>query len=285
MGDFLEGAKGLTRNPLGIIALFIALVYAMATGFLALSAEKLEHCERMPIIWFIVLFPLVVLAVFGYLVRNHHEKLYGPGDYRGDEGFLNAMKRQNEIQHEARVDEEVRQLSGPQNGEAAPLLTGELPTPANMGAAPLHESPESPDTLSALRGDVVLAEELALRKLAQEGHKDFKTHVSHTQFPSIAFDAVFSDTDDEINFVEVRFLRDRLPSTQTLTELVHRVQAGFFGKQLPQSATVKLLLIFVVTGNRSPQEITSFARKRLGNTPFPVEIRVYDFEKLKEDLQ
>jgi hypothetical protein len=39
-----------------------------------------------------VLFPVFVLATFGWLVSKHHEKLFGPGDYKSDAGFLTAAK-------------------------------------------------------------------------------------------------------------------------------------------------------------------------------------------------
>jgi hypothetical protein len=84
---FSSAAKGLARNPLGIIALFIVLIY----GFAALTVginQSLQLEERLPLIWFLVLFPLAVLALFGWLVSKHHEKLYAPADYQTDESFL-----------------------------------------------------------------------------------------------------------------------------------------------------------------------------------------------------
>jgi hypothetical protein len=78
------------RNPLGIIALFISLIYGMSALLLGTSVTHLSAGNQTVLVGFIVLFPFVVLGVFGWLVANHHKKLYGPGDYRSDEGFLNA---------------------------------------------------------------------------------------------------------------------------------------------------------------------------------------------------
>lgn len=44
--------------------------------------------ERLPLIWFIILFPILVLLVFSYLVIKHHSKLYGPGDYKDETNFV-----------------------------------------------------------------------------------------------------------------------------------------------------------------------------------------------------
>lgn len=89
--DFGDTAKGLARNPLGIIALFIVLVYAFAALVVGASG-KLAPGERVPIVWFLVIFPVIVLGVFAWLVSCHHNKLYAPSDFRDEENFL-------EVQH------------------------------------------------------------------------------------------------------------------------------------------------------------------------------------------
>lgn len=77
------------RNPLGIIALFIVLVYGFASLATA-SATSLTPAERALLIYFLVLFPVLVLFVFVYLVTCHIGKLYGPGDFRDERNFLKA---------------------------------------------------------------------------------------------------------------------------------------------------------------------------------------------------
>lgn len=94
MNDFMKNASGLTKNPLGIIALFISLIYGFAcivlgTSLTNMSAEE----ERLPLIWFIILFPILILGAFIFLVVYHHEKLYSPSDFRNDEGFMQALNK------------------------------------------------------------------------------------------------------------------------------------------------------------------------------------------------
>lgn len=86
LSTFSGAAKGLARNPLGIIALFIVLIYGFAAVTLGINS-KLESAERAPLVWFLVLFPVAVLLLFGWLVSVHHEKLYAPSDFRSDESF------------------------------------------------------------------------------------------------------------------------------------------------------------------------------------------------------
>lgn len=94
LNDFISGAKGLTRNPLGIIALFVSLIYGFACLVLSTSISNLHaESERLPLIWFIILFPLVILGGFIFLVVKHHEKLYAPSDFRGDDSFIQTIDR------------------------------------------------------------------------------------------------------------------------------------------------------------------------------------------------
>ncbi len=77
----MKEAKSLARNPLGIVALFISLIYGFASLLLSSAIDKLQALERWPLILFVVIFPFSVLYVFYKLVTNHHGKLYRP-DFR-----------------------------------------------------------------------------------------------------------------------------------------------------------------------------------------------------------
>lgn len=84
---FGETAKGLSKNPLGIIALFIVLVYGLA-AMVTTFASSLTHSERLPLIYFLVIFPVLVLAVFAWLVSCHSGKLYSPSDYKNEDNYI-----------------------------------------------------------------------------------------------------------------------------------------------------------------------------------------------------
>jgi len=91
MNNFAESAKSLAKNPLGIIALFLVLVYGIAALTFGLSAASLSTEERWVILSFVVLFPCFVLFAFYRLVTKHHNKLYAPADWKDESYFLKAM--------------------------------------------------------------------------------------------------------------------------------------------------------------------------------------------------
>jgi hypothetical protein len=88
-------ATGLARSPLGIIALFIVLVYGLAALVLMIG-NGLGAGERAPLIWFLVLFPVLVLAVFTFLVGWKQEKLIWPSDFKDERNYLDYTGRLGE---------------------------------------------------------------------------------------------------------------------------------------------------------------------------------------------
>jgi hypothetical protein len=111
---FMDKAKGLTKNPLGIIALFISLIYGFACLVLSTSLNNIQgSCERLPLIWFIIAYPILILIAFIFLVVRHHEKLYAPSDYKDESNFIKTMdqkNRQKRIQNEVNaIKEEINE--------------------------------------------------------------------------------------------------------------------------------------------------------------------------------
>lgn len=78
---FLDSAKSLARNPLGIIALFIVLVYAVASIVISTADADFYKNPFHPAVLFLGLFPVAVLGTFTCLVMYHDRKLYAPKDY------------------------------------------------------------------------------------------------------------------------------------------------------------------------------------------------------------
>ncbi len=86
---FGNTAKGLTKNPISLIGLFLVLVYAIAS--LVISSNNFEKTERLILILFLVIFPFAVLFVFYKLVTQHHNKLYAPSDYKDESNFIKSI--------------------------------------------------------------------------------------------------------------------------------------------------------------------------------------------------
>ena len=117
----MKNAKVLTRNPLGIIALFVSLIYGFACLVLSASISNLTlPNERLPLIWFIILFPLVILGGFIFLVVKHHEKLYAPSDYADENTFAKTFSSKDSYK-EVTIEFDKQQPNQPTNLKQAIL--------------------------------------------------------------------------------------------------------------------------------------------------------------------
>ncbi|VFQ44368.1 hypothetical protein [Desulfoluna butyratoxydans] len=143
---FARTAKDLSRNPLGIIALFILLIYGFACLVLGTIGEHLRTVERLPLIFFLVIFPVVVLGVFYWLVAKHHYKLYGPGDYQNEENFFKGSS----------ASASVRQTSKNKNPEGLSIKNDQDRKPKNDEPGKQGNNPQNiEDLLSFGKGSVV----------------------------------------------------------------------------------------------------------------------------------
>lgn len=82
IGSFGKIATSLSHGPLGIIALFIVLVYGVAS-LVFIAAEDFTPAERLPLVYFLIVFPVLVLLVFAWLVSKHAPNLLGPSAFQG----------------------------------------------------------------------------------------------------------------------------------------------------------------------------------------------------------
>lgn len=186
---FGKTATSLSRSPLGIIALFIVLVYGIAGLVLAFAGSSLPEGDRWPLVWFLALFPILVLIVFAWLVAQHHTKLYAPRDFPDRDGFFRALSSDEQRQ---KLDEEVAFIEEE--------LRASLTRP--------EEATGAPDVERLIRGDirtrVVVAEELAFRVLEKEYGVSIQRQVAAGKHQRL--DGVFF-SDGRPHVVEVKLTR------------------------------------------------------------------------------
>ena len=85
--------------------------FVLGTVF-TIGLDKLtSNSERLPIIWFLILFPILVFLGFSYIVIFIPRHLYGPGDYRDDNGFLKATAKE----FEKNINKEVNEIGNSVN--------------------------------------------------------------------------------------------------------------------------------------------------------------------------
>jgi hypothetical protein len=294
--DFSNSAQKLARNPLGIIALFLLLVYGIAGLVFSVAAKGLDVSERRPLVWFLVLFPVLVLGAFIWLVARHHTKLYAPSDYRDAEGFFRALKGLTIDEQRAKLDAEVNALQVDAT-DAKPQGS------AGATAAPLEGAPSAPDEerqevaevqspapfndrrvstvqlverrRGELREAVVLAEELVFRKLEAEFHLPVRRHVKISGAEIDGLIGTPVPTAVEIKYVQ---------SSRNIARFSHLMVSQLLAMQVRTTlGPLKVLLVVVVDAQPEERHLVDRMLERRV-TSRGIEYRVYDFAALKEEF-
>jgi tetratricopeptide (TPR) repeat protein len=81
------------RNPLGIIALFVSFIEAVATVSLKFVADAKVNSLLWALVSFIILYPTFIAVAFFLILLKKREVLFGPMDFADPRGFENILLR------------------------------------------------------------------------------------------------------------------------------------------------------------------------------------------------
>ena len=75
------------RNPLTVVAIFAGLAEVSAT----LVLPRLEHDMQIVFIWFVMLFPVLLVVSFFVTLNWNPKVLYAPSDFEDEANFMTAL--------------------------------------------------------------------------------------------------------------------------------------------------------------------------------------------------
>lgn len=266
--DFGSTAEKLSGNPLGIIALFIVLLYGIAGFVLGTSVGTLASDERKILIWFLVIFPFIVLIVFAWLVSQHHTKLYAPKDFSSDDTFLKALSPQ---QIEERRQKEIEAYK-----EELAATPSHLETSSRLNKS-------RPSKQSSFIQDLRLADDLAMKyvkskyKIDLLGNQELRRGNDGIQIDGIA-----------ISNQNIEAFEFQLISAETINKNLNNRMANIAHtamKLASYSGNTKTKLIYVVLVKGLTDEVKGRIERAFKtfspSSPIPLEIDIVSFEELK----
>lgn len=79
---------GLIKNPLTVIAIFAGIAEVSGTVVLPFIAEK----NQMAFIYFLIVFPSVLVVLFFITLNFNNKALYAPSDFNNEENYIKIFK-------------------------------------------------------------------------------------------------------------------------------------------------------------------------------------------------
>ena len=295
----LRNLSWASRNPLGIIALFISLIYGISALLLGSSIDSLQDYNETILILFVVLFPFAVLGVFGWLVACHHKKLYGPGDYQSDQGFIDVNhpyssneaieQMEEEVKHDAESDYEANKRDNLDEGDN---INGVGDSPGNRRRNNDSDQEEA-EKLKVSREKIrqmatrnYFAQSLVFQKLSARYNGKINEHVS---IKSNAGDAVQVDgiinTKNGMKIVEVKFIRNAANIARRFRESSNQLKWVHSMLQQDGYNVDGMLLVFVVDGDENDFKRVESYLKHLNDRKNPdVEMEAHYYNSLLQEF-
>jgi hypothetical protein len=276
---FLEKATSFVKNPLGIIGLFIALIYGAAVTVSGASSHLTED-QRWVLIAFAAVFPNIVLGVFYRLVTKHHSKLYAPSDWR-DERLV--FGPQTVEVRQAREQAEVREIVASDSARGSDEVAGGDRTVALPDG---ERKALPPNRIAQLHLLVREAEDLVFARLAKEFQRPIYRDVQiEGRIRSAGFDGVMPDAPKRLVGFEVKFVRHVKNVRNQLESLLATVALAAENALQVYSLPFELILILVTDDANAEQQerIKQVAAEMLAALHgVRTEVRVYSLEELRQ---
>jgi hypothetical protein len=214
---------GSIKNPLTVIAMFAAIAEISGTTVLPFIAQD----NQSTYVWFLMLFPVLLVGVFFLTLNFNHKVLYAPSDYKDENNFLKLFGSATLAEKEEKLREEVEEVEEAANKEPEAEAKAEAEAEAEAKAAiavaavqavekltkaemlrPQPAATINPDRHRDLISNLMMAEKLAIMKLSKELGLDFKADVRYRAPGSriVVFDALGEER-HQIHAVEVKLFR------------------------------------------------------------------------------
>lgn len=272
---------GHIKNPLTVVAIFAAIAEVSGTIVLPL----LERETQGVYVWFLMLFPILLVVIFFFVLYQKHHVLYAPTDFKDDRTFAELFESASTKAKVAKINGELEETASEEANSDGSASQGGRQQAEGICKTTISAK----DTLRrTIQGNGLLAEELVAAKLAKDMGIKFERNLALKGQPSLVFDAVATASDRAV-VAEVRFTRMGLMSESMLNNYFERV--GRFSESLPDNLRGKIDFVFALVTdsddesrlnliNRAAERIRVFSQ----NYPFRTTVRIFSMQELEREF-
>ncbi len=255
-----DNIKNFLRNPLGVIALFVTICYLIAGLVFSIGLDKLNGAEeRLPFIWFIIIFPVVIFVVFVLLVCYHHEKLYGPTDFKNEDNFVKLTN----------AERKAKYLS-----EATENSKYEEQMPINIEDSEEVIKNEK-SNICALAFSAENSAHLAIQKLNTIYNTKFTEEVKIGKYRYDAIGAI----SDRIYLVECKYIKNNI----TINRLRDTYQQVLRYKENLLKKNPHIIIVFVL--EKYTDAVSKNIKEYYQSIAPDIDIYVFDYNELKTQFK
>lgn len=268
---------GHIKNPLTIIAIFAGL--AEISGTIVLPF--IDKANQGIFIWFLIIFPALIVILFFLTLNFNHRVLYAPSDFRNEDNFLAQFQKSDPKARVERIKEEIEEsmVMGDRYEVSTQLSSSKSDQETE------HTQPIKTNQARNLQATYFLSEELIIKKLSIELGIDFQREVTYKRGnEKYDFDGVAAQN-DSLTIIEVKYMKTPQPKSLSFPRLLDNVQDIYFSLTNNQKNNFKFILAI---GTDLPKEMHPEIMKNLseliGGYIFNSDIRIYNLTELEKEF-
>lgn len=277
MSEESSGRYGSVKNPLTVIAIFAGIAELTAT----IALPQLEKEIQAVFVWFVMVFPTVLVLLFFFVLWNRHQVLYAPSDYLNESNFMMHWPKAN------RTNEDIVSDLEPTRPSEVSLPDDTLES-VNGGDFELEDinsllpSVNYREFISKARR----TEKLAISYLSKKLNVSFSQHVAYKGLQNFRYDAVAIAPSGPI-LAEVKIITISLDAVITLRRELDRLAALVHQMGRDELLGARFTLLFVVDGDEGKVKSsrTSARLKELiegSNLPVKIDVDFISLTKLEK---
>ena len=268
---------GHIKNPLTVIAMFAAI--AEVSGAIVLPFIAPEN--QAIYIWFLMLFPVLLVLIFFLTLNFNHKALYAPSDWKDESNFFRKFSSATIEERKKKLTDEVVAA------EAQPdRVEVETHAAASGGGIEAKHNTTQAD-LAAYQQQRMkrysIAESAAISKLSDDLSLPFQSNVVFhpTKSRRIIFDAMAIEQ-DKITVVEVKVISNDSPQRDGVYKML--LEAEEVAKSASENGKAFVLHYVVVLDNRDIDKfrVESRLRKYLNNFELNIKLHVFSMDELQD---
>jgi hypothetical protein len=273
---------GPIKNPLTIIAIFAAIAEISGTVVLPF----IDKSNQAVYVWFLMIFPILLILLFFLTLNLNHKVLYAPSDYQNEDNFLHSLPRASFAEKVQKIEAEIAdEVALPTTPEPVEKVI-EKPESGDIATATESEISYQKLVRRSAQASYMLAEELIFRKLSPEYSSQIQREVKlGTLGGKYIFDGIVRDK-GVTTVIEVKFLRSGLAPSMYFRNTFHKIQESV--KLLPAEQTANLRVLLAVAtdeGSTRQERIAAQIDRFRGEFPFPIEVRFYSLTDLEREFK
>ena len=232
-----------------------------------------QLCQRV-LVGFVVLFPLILVALFFYVLCTRHQVLYAPSDFQDEGIFKDLVKSAPKANIIEKIEGEVKESKEQIRKFDVELTPSTIPRPMEIGRG-----------TDQIRKDYINIEALALKRAAVE-FRQFVTKgmLLKGNLGDFLADGIFN-SNGKLNIIEVKRVIAPYPDKELALGILDKLKMKLENAEIYVDYNLILILALNSEGisDYEKLEFKNVFDEVKQEISFKVKIIVWDLDDLKSD--